>query len=54
MHKKSCEKNTDLNGYPVVFQHVKTDVNAMGMKSLKFGDDTLLSRMAIFIRITGC
>ena len=25
----------------------------MGMKSLKFGDDMLLRRMAIFIRITG-
>ena len=51
--QKCFISNTELNGDPIVFQHVKTDVNAMGMKSLKFGDDTLLRRMAIFIRITG-
>ena len=41
--------HTHLNGDPTVFQHVKMDVNAMGMKSLKFGDDTLLRRIAIFV-----
>ena len=53
VHERCFLSHTELNGDPIVFQHVKTDVNAMGMKSLKFGDDTLLRRMAIFIRITG-
>ena len=43
-------KNPTINGNPIVFQHVKTHVDAMEMKSLKFGDDTLLRRMATFIR----
>ena len=51
--QKCCLSHTELNGDPIVFQHVKTDVNTMEMKSLKFGDDTLLRRMAISIRITG-
>ena len=37
----------------IVFQHVKTDINGMRIKSLKFGGDKLLRRMLIFIRITG-
>ena len=34
MHKNVFLSHTELNGDPIVFQHVKTDVNAMGMKSL--------------------
>ena len=52
--KNVGRSHTKLNGDPIVFQYVQMDVNAMGMKRLKFGDDTLLSRMSIFIRITEC
>ena len=48
-YTKMFLSHTELNGDQIVFQHVKMDVNAMGMKSLKFGDDTLLRGMTIFL-----
>ena len=42
--KKCCKSDIELNDDPVVFQHVKTDVNAMRLNSLEFGDVCCLAK----------